>query len=36
MDRVGIGSIVKASTSFLSQPISALMIFSVGYNFSLI
>lgn len=35
MDRVGIGGIVMASTSFLSQPISALMIFSVGYNFSL-
>lgn len=35
MDQVGIGSVVKASTSFLSQPISALMIFSVGYNFTL-
>ena len=35
MDEVNIGGIVKASTSFLSQPISALMIFSVGYNFSL-
>ncbi len=35
MDSVGIGGIVSASTSFLSQPISALMIFSVGYNFSL-
>ena len=35
LDRVGIGPVITASTSFLSQPISALMIFSVGYNFSL-
>ena len=35
LNRVGIGGIITASTSFLSQPISALMIFSVGYNFSL-
>lgn len=35
LDGIGIGSIITASTSFLSQPISALMIFSVGYNFSL-
>lgn len=35
MNRMGIGGIVTASTSFLSQPLSALMIFSVGYNFSL-
>lgn len=35
MDSVGIGSILKGSTSFLSQPVSAMMIFSVGYNFSL-
>lgn len=35
MDSVGIGSILKDTTSFLSQPVSAMMIFSVGYNFSL-
>ena len=35
LNRIGIGGIITASTSFLSQPISALMIFSVGYNFSL-
>lgn len=35
MNRIGVGGILTASTSFLSQPVSALMIFSVGYNFSL-
>lgn len=35
MDSVGIGGIVMETTTFLSQPVSALMIFSVGYNFSL-
>lgn len=35
MDTVGIGGIVTETTAFLSQPVSALMIFSVGYNFSL-
>ena len=35
LNRIGIGGIITASTSFLSQPISALMIFSVGFNFSL-
>ena len=35
LTRIGVGGIITASTSFLSQPISALMIFSVGYNFSL-
>ena len=35
LNRIGIGGVITASTSFLSQPISALMIFSVGYNFSL-
>ena len=35
LNSVGIGSILSASTSFLTQPISALMLFSVGYNFSL-
>lgn len=35
LSRIGVGGILTATTSFLSQPISALMIFSVGYNFSL-
>lgn len=35
LDGIGIGGIISESTSFLSQPVSALMIFSVGYNFSL-
>lgn len=35
LDSVGIGGIITESTSFIGQPISAMMIFSVGYNFSL-
>jgi len=35
LDSVGIGGIITESTSFLTQPVSAMMIFSVGYNFSL-
>lgn len=35
LDSVGIGGILTESTSFLTQPVSAMMIFSVGYNFSL-
>ena len=35
MTAVGIGEILTECTSFLSQSISAMMIFSVGYNFSL-
>lgn len=35
LDGVGIGGILTASTSFLTEPISAMMIFSVGYNLSL-
>ncbi len=35
MDAVGFGPVITESTSFLAQPISAMMIFSVGYNFSL-
>lgn len=35
MDRAGIGPILTEATGFLSQPVSALMLFSVGYNFSL-
>lgn len=35
MDSIGIGGIITESTGFLAQPVSALMIFSVGFNFSL-
>lgn len=35
LDGIGIGGIITESTAFISQPISALMIFSVGYNFTL-
>lgn len=35
MDTVGIDGIITESTGFLAQPISAMMIFSVGYNFSM-
>ncbi len=35
LDSVGVGGILTESTSFLAQPVSAMMIFSVGYNFSL-
>lgn len=35
LDNIGIGGIITDTTSFLGQPISAMMIFSVGYNFSL-
>lgn len=35
LDAVGISGIITESTTFLAQPVSAVMIFSVGYNFSL-
>ena len=35
MSQNGIGKIITESTGFLGQPVSALMMFSVGYNFSL-
>ena len=35
LDKVGIGPVITETTTFLSTPISALMIFAVGYNFSL-
>lgn len=35
LDSVGIGGVITECTGFLGQPISALMIFAVGYNFSL-
>lgn len=35
MDHMGLLQIVTKSTGFLTEPVSALMLFSVGYNFSL-
>ena len=35
MEGIGIRSVITECTAFLAQPISAMMIFSVGYNFSL-
>ena len=35
MNAVGFGPVITESTGFLAQPVSAIMIFSVGYNFSL-
>ena len=35
MEQLGVLGIVTETTGFLSQPISALMLFSVGFNFSL-
>lgn len=35
LDAVGIGGVITDTTSFLAQPVSAAMLFSVGYNFSL-
>ena len=35
LDSLGIRALITESTGFLGQPISALMIFAVGYNFSL-
>lgn len=35
MEDAGILEIVTKSTGFLTEPVSALMLFSVGYNFSL-
>lgn len=35
LQNIGILDIITESTGFLAQPVSAIMIFSVGYNFSL-
>lgn len=35
MNVIGCGQVLKETTSFLVQPVSAAMLFSVGYNFSL-
>ena len=35
LEGVGVHSVLTECTGFLAQPVSAMMIFSVGYNFSL-
>lgn len=35
LNRMGIGGILTETTSFLAQPVSAVILFAVGYNFSL-
>lgn len=35
MNSIGIGSILTETTGFLAGPVSAVILFSVGYNFSL-
>lgn len=35
LDQVGIGGIIVETTGFLAQPVSAVILFCVGYNFSL-
>ena len=34
LNNLGIGQIITGCTTFLGQPVSALMLFSLGYNFS--
>jgi len=35
LDKIGVGQIIKETTSLLSQPVSATMLFCIGYNFTL-
>lgn len=35
MNSIGIRSVILECTSFMAQPVSAMMLFSVGYNFSM-
>lgn len=35
LDQIGVGGILLETTGFLAQPVSAVILFSVGYNFSL-
>ena len=35
LNEVGIGGIITKTTSFLAQPVSAAMLFSIGFNFSM-
>ena len=35
LDAIGVGGIIRQTTGFLAQPVSAAMLFSIGFNFSL-
>ena len=35
LNRIGVGSIITGTTSFLAQPVSAAILFTSGFNFSL-
>lgn len=35
LNRIGVGSIITGTTSFLAQPVSAAILFTIGFNFSL-
>lgn len=35
LNEIGIGALITESTGLLAQPVSVLMIFSIGYNFSM-
>ena len=35
LNKTGFGAVITQATSFLAQPVSAAMLFSVGYNFSI-
>lgn len=35
LDRVGIGPIITGTTSFLAQPVSAAILFTIGFDFTL-
>ena len=35
LNEVGVGGIITKTTSFLAQPVSAAMLFSIGFNFSM-
>ena len=35
LNGIGVGGIITKTTSFLAQPVSAAMLFSIGFNFSL-
>ena len=35
LDSIGVGPIITGTTSFLAQPISAAILFTIGYDFSL-
>ena len=35
LNQIGVGSVITETTSFIAQPVSAVILFSVGYNFSM-